>query len=174
MSKFKVGDYARVVDPCYYDLHIYKPGPYKVVDISTFWSVMLEFDFGQKEGRTVLGFREDCLELAEPKSDPVLSITEDAKTGEGKLDWTLLPMKALEQVVKIMEFGGKKYPRDSWKAKTGEYRQRYQAAAMRHLVELMNGNEIDSESGLPHAAHLACNALFLTDFCIDESYRDNL
>lgn len=93
----------------------------------------------------------------------------DAKTGNGKLDWTLLPYSALEETVKVLDFGGKKYPRDSWKAKSGNYLQRYQAAAMRHLVEIIKGNNIDPESGLPHAAHLACNALFLTDFELGET-----
>lgn len=116
-----------------------------------------------------------CLEyMLSPHEDKFSQPTEDAKTGEGKPDWTLLSYRALEEVVKVLEFGGKKYPRDSWKRKTGEYKQRYQAAAQRHLAEIIKGNAIDPESKLPHAAHLLCNAMFLTDFELDESYRENL
>ena len=98
----------------------------------------------------------------------IVNMYVDAKTGDGKLDWTLLPYKALEKVVEVLEFGGKKYPRDSWKAKTGNYKQRYLAALIRHCVEMAKGNMIDPESGKPHAAHAACNALFLTNFEIKE------
>ena len=34
----------------------------------------------------------------------------------------------------------------------------------RHLAELMDGNEIDDESGLPHMGHLQCNAMFYNYF----------
>ena len=94
--------------------------------------------------------------------------SKDSKTGDGKPRWSLLPYEALEEVLKVMEHGNTKYPVDSWKAKTGDYGTRYKNAAQRHLVAMMKGEEIDPESGLPHAAHLACNALFLTQFVKDD------
>ena len=101
---------------------------------------------------------------------------KDAKSGKGKLRWSLLPWQALQEVVKVQEFGATKYPVDSWKAKTGDYRTRYLNAAQRHLAAIFQGEELASDSKLAHAAHLACNALFLVQFYLEDdvSYRDNL
>ena len=76
----------------------------------------------------------------------------------GKLDYTLLPFNALEDVVKVLGFGMVKYGRDNWQMVE---RQRYIAAAFRHLVEIAKGNKFDDESGMSHAAHLTCCSLFL-------------
>lgn len=76
----------------------------------------------------------------------------------GKPDYTLLPFEALEDTVKVLGFGAVKYGRDNWQKVEP---QRYVAAAFRHLVAIAKGEEFDEESGLTHAAHLACCALFL-------------
>jgi hypothetical protein len=31
---------------------------------------------------------------------------------------------------------------------------------LRHLIALLDGEELDSESGLPHIGHIMCNAMF--------------
>jgi hypothetical protein len=89
-------------------------------------------------------------------------VHEDAAGGKkfdsGKLDYTLLPIKALEDTVKVLGFGAVKYGRGNWQ--TVE-RRRYIAAAFRHLMEIAKDNELDEESGETHAAHLTCCALFL-------------
>ena len=36
--------------------------------------------------------------------------------------------------------------------------------AMRHLTAMFDGEEVDSESGLPHSAHLMCNIMYLSFF----------
>lgn len=80
------------------------------------------------------------------------------KYDQGKPDYTLLPLKALEDTVKVLGFGAQKYGRDNWKKVE---RQRYLAAAYRHLVAIIGGEEFDEESGMPHAAHLTCCSLFI-------------
>lgn len=80
------------------------------------------------------------------------------KNDDGKLDWTLIPWEELEEVVKVLEFGAKKYSRDNWKNVSSD---RYKKAAMRHLISYIRGEEFDPESNNSHLAHLACNALFL-------------
>lgn len=80
------------------------------------------------------------------------------KFDSGKLDYTLLPFKALEDVVKVLGFGAVKYGRDNWQKVE---RRRYIAAAFRHLIEIAKNNELDEESGETHAAHLTCCSLFL-------------
>lgn len=88
------------------------------------------------------------------------------KYDKGKTLWNLVPFRELKEVVDVLQHGAEKYSPDNWKyVKNPE--ERYRTAAMRHLVALMTGNEYDDEeggSGMHHAAHLACNALFLLWF----------
>lgn len=79
------------------------------------------------------------------------------KTGQ-KPDYSLLPWDALEEVVKVFQFGAKKHSRDGWKD-IPDAVQIYHQASARHLAELFKGNGIDNESGLHHEAHLAADAL---------------
>lgn len=78
----------------------------------------------------------------------------------GKLDYTLLPWDALEDVVRVLEFGAQKYARDNWKH-VENAETRYTAAAFRHMVARMNGEKTDPETGLDHLAHAMCCLLFI-------------
>lgn len=87
---------------------------------------------------------------------------EGRKDDSGKCRWSLLLTAAigLEGVIKVLEFGAKKYKEDSWKTvPDGELR--YREALLRHQIAVVNGEEIDAESGLPHEYHIACNAIFI-------------
>jgi hypothetical protein len=86
--------------------------------------------------------------------------TVGMKADLGKRDWSLMPWSALEEVVKVLEFGAKKYAPNNWKYVVPA-KYRYKNACMRHLTAYMEGKEIDNETGLSHMAHVACNALFL-------------
>lgn len=85
---------------------------------------------------------------------------EGRKDDKDKLDWTLLPIEPLEDVVRVLEFGAKKYARDNWR-KVDNAHRRYIAAALRHIVAYQKGEVNDPESGQPHLAHAACCLLFL-------------
>ena len=80
----------------------------------------------------------------------------------GKRQWNLIDFKSLEPMVKVLEFGSIKYLPDNWKK--GMPREQILNSAMRHLTAMLDGEEIDSESGLPHSAHVACNMMFLSYF----------
>ena len=80
------------------------------------------------------------------------------KFDSGKLDYTLVPWDGLEEIVKVLEFGAKKYARDNWRKVES---QRYAAAAFRHLVAYNKGEQADDETGLSHLAHAGCCLLFL-------------
>lgn len=82
------------------------------------------------------------------------------KFDDGKRDYTLLPWAGVEEIVKVLEFGAQKYDRDNWK-KVEDAQRRYTKAAFRHLVAHAQGEINDTESGLPHLAHLGCCILFL-------------
>jgi hypothetical protein len=92
----------------------------------------------------------------EPKIEPSIGMKFD----NGKLDYTLLPWGSLDEVVKVLEFGAKKYARDNWK-NVENAEARYLAAAFRHMVQYNNGEANDSETGLSHLAHATCCLLFI-------------
>jgi hypothetical protein len=81
------------------------------------------------------------------------------KYDDDKLDYTLIPFESLEEVVKVLMFGAKKYNRDNWKYV--KPKERYLKAALRHLIDYIMGEKIDKESGINHLAHCACCLLFL-------------
>ena len=82
------------------------------------------------------------------------------KDDKDKLDWTLLPWYPLEEVVKVMQHGAKKYGRDNWLYVT-DSKKRYTAAGLRHLIAYMKGEKYDPDSGYHHLAHAVCCFLFI-------------
>jgi hypothetical protein len=86
--------------------------------------------------------------------------TEGRKFDGGKLEYGLLPPKALEETVKVLTFGAQKYERDNWK-KVPDSKRRYFDALQRHVWAWKNGEQIDAESGIHHLAHAMCCLMFL-------------
>lgn len=82
---------------------------------------------------------------------------------DGKLRWELLPLPTLEEVVRVYTFGANKYAPNSWQNLDDGY-NRYKAALMRHIVAHEKGEFLDGESGLPHLAHAAWNAIAMLHF----------
>lgn len=82
-----------------------------------------------------------------------------AKLDEGKVKAGLLKLfsRALVEVARVGTFGAAKYTRGGWQhVPNGE--ERYEDAQWRHLLaEIQEPN--DPDSGLPHLAHQAWNAL---------------
>lgn len=93
------------------------------------------------------------------------SVKNDRK--DGKPRWELLPLELVEDVVKVYTFGAEKYAENSWQNLDDGYR-RYKAALLRHIVAYEKGEVTDPESGLPHMAHAAWNALALLHFSKQE------
>lgn len=85
---------------------------------------------------------------------------EAKKFDHGKLDWSLLPLVSVEEVIKVLEFGAKKYSKNNWQ-NLPDFKTRYINAMYRHLASYAKGEAEDPETGLSHMAHAACNALFL-------------
>ena len=80
------------------------------------------------------------------------------KETSGKLRWTLLPLLAVKEIVKVLEVGAKKYSADNWKKVEPE---KYKEAAFRHWTAYLEGEKLDPETGLPHIDHVTCNLMFL-------------
>lgn len=77
----------------------------------------------------------------------------------GKLQWGLVDFTALEDMVKVLEFGANKYAPHNWKK--GMSHTQITESLMRHLFAYLDGEDIDQESGISHAGHILCNAMFL-------------
>lgn len=88
-----------------------------------------------------------------------------------KPDYSLLPPNALEETVKVLTFGAKKYSPGNWKKLNSAW-TRYFAAAQRHMWALQKGEEKDPESGYHHAAHASCCLLFMLE--IDKTRNSDI
>lgn len=88
---------------------------------------------------------------------------EGIKFDNDKRQWDLLPWKELEEVVKVLEHGAKKYSPDNWKYVKPV--SRYTEALLRHVIAYAQDEKIDpvdkGGSGLSHLAHAICCCLFL-------------
>lgn len=98
--------------------------------------------------------------LAEDKIRALGGIKLDA----AKPPVALLPYDAILEVAKVMQVGATKYSPRNWEQ--GIAVSRVFAACMRHSWALFQGEDNDPETGLSHAAHLTCNALFWLAFII--------
>jgi len=107
--------------------------------------------------------REASTEWKSKTSKPDGEVNGAIKYDENKPRWVLAPMREFEDIVRIMTFGAQKYEDNGWK---GVDKDRYISALLRHVTAYMSGEDVDSESGMPHMAHAACNAVFIM-------YKDN-
>lgn len=81
------------------------------------------------------------------------------KDTEGKLPYELVPVDAMEEVVKVYQFGSGKYQPRQWEK--GMPWLKCYGAMQRHLVEWRKGVDVDSESGCHHLAHVVWHCLAL-------------
>ena len=72
----------------------------------------------------------------------------------------LLDADWLLGIGEVLKFGARKYSDNNWRG--GFKYSRLIAAAFRHLLSIIKGEDIDAESGLPHVDHLACCVMFLS------------
>lgn len=73
-----------------------------------------------------------------------------------KIRYDLIPPEVLQELAKVLTYGAKKYPENSWK-NVEPFNQRYYAALERHLQAWRLGEATDAETGYSHLTHaLAC------------------
>lgn len=80
-----------------------------------------------------------------------------------KRRWSLLdPLRpTLATVVDVLMHGNTKYEPNTWQlVEPSNFRE----ALDRHWHDYLTGSPVDENSGLPHLAHVVCNALFLAWF----------
>lgn len=79
-----------------------------------------------------------------------------------KPDYSLLSFHALDEVVKTLTYGAKKYSRDNWK-KVPNFRRRYLAASLRHIAAYARGELRDPETGLHHLSHAVVSLMYIIE-----------
>lgn len=72
------------------------------------------------------------------------------------------PAGALVPVARVFQVGAEKYGRLNWRT-AGIQVTTYESAVMRHLLALMDGQDVDPESGQSHWAHIAAGAMIVLD-----------
>lgn len=73
---------------------------------------------------------------------------------------SLLPKGAVNAVIRVLEFGARKYAIDNWKT-VPDAKTRYYDAMNRHIDAWWNGESKDQETGEHHLAHAICCGMFL-------------
>lgn len=114
-------------------------------------------------GKDELGIKDDpeC-HLGDTKLNVTPVPSEGVKYDSDKPRYGLLPANALEDVVRVLTFGAKKYSPDNWK-KVPDGDVRYFDAALRHLWAWKRGEVYDQESGFNHLSHAICCLLFMSE-----------
>lgn len=79
-----------------------------------------------------------------------------------KVRHDLLPPIAINELAKVLTFGAKKYAPHNWMK--GMAWSKIIGPLKRHLNAIERGEDYDPETGLLHAAHVMCNAAFLTEY----------
>lgn len=100
-------------------------------------------------------------------TDAIAEQTPGTKYDQGKLQYTLVPPYALQEVARNLTEGLKKYKeRNNWQ-KVESAEQRYMDALMRHFEAIRRGEIYDVDSSDPTISHMsavAVNAMFLLEF----------
>lgn len=77
----------------------------------------------------------------------------------GKPMLSLIDSYALTCLAEVLTFGAKKYAAHNWRQ--GIPLSESLDSLLRHVNAFNSGEDIDPESGLPHMAHVMCNAMFI-------------
>lgn len=102
-------------------------------------------------GESVLGVKLSCWDVYDDVYPKLFK--------EEKLDWSLLPLECLEEVVRAFEDGVSKYGRDNWKEHP-DLENYCVSKILRHMRERQKRFRAP-DSKIPHLAHLIADALFL-------------
>ena len=82
--------------------------------------------------------------------------------GQTKPNLSLIPSGLLVPLTKVMELGARKYGPFNWREAPVRY-SIYIDAALRHLYQALDREDIDVESGQSHLAHAAACCAILLD-----------
>jgi len=98
-------------------------------------------------------------------------IEQGIKHDQRKPRISLFPLRALWEMAKVMTFGAKKYGSFNWKG--GLRYTRLADAALRHVVQFIEGEDLDKETGISHLAHAGCCIAMLLEMTMDRKDMDD-
>jgi hypothetical protein len=81
------------------------------------------------------------------------------KHDQKKVRLELIDAEFTEELGRVLTLGAEKYSAENWRA--GLHFKRVLGAIKRHTAAMERGEDRDPETGLLHAAHLACETMFL-------------
>lgn len=103
-----------------------------------------------------------------------MSTPKATRYNDGKSDMSLLPTKACIEEAKVWAMGEKKYGRSNWKKLWGDDTINVvMASLLRHAFAILDGEELDPESGLDHAGHIRCNAAMIIEYNKTKEKKDD-
>lgn len=150
---------------------------FKVKNIDKIAKNFLSLNYRIKKLEANLTNRQEVVPLNNFNTGDDIFETEGKKYDTGKpLVGTLCDVfpRSLLMLGKVIEFGTHKYPDpNNWKKVDGAFR-RYQDSMMRHYIKFKCGKDFDSETKLPHLAHLAWNALAILELFLMSDGRDSI
>lgn len=90
---------------------------------------------------------------------------------QGKPQWSQIDFKALEPMVRVLEYGETRVGRDNWKK--GLLVRETIESLLRHTFALLAGEDNDQESNQPHIGHILSNAMFISYMLQNRPDMDN-
>lgn len=108
-------------------------------------------------------------------TEGIVPTTGGIKHDQNKPPMDLIDNDFLIELSTVLGFGARKYAAHNWRS--GISYSRLIAAAYRHLGAINSGEDIDPESSLSHAGHLACCVMFLSKMMktrpdLDDRYKE--
>jgi uncharacterized HAD superfamily protein len=91
-----------------------------------------------------------------------MSKDKGSRNNQGKPRIDLAPADVMIHVGKVLEMGAEEYGERNWEH--GMAFSKIIASLERHLAKWKAGQDLDDKSGLHHADHILCNALFLSRY----------
>lgn len=93
---------------------------------------------------------------------PIRRVAEirGSRFNTGKLRMDLIDPQAMKGLAAVLTKGAEKYSANNWR--DGLPYTETVASLLRHTFAFLGGEDIDSETGLPHVDHMQCNAMFLS------------
>lgn len=95
------------------------------------------------------------------------------KHDQNKTDWAILPIGASQEIIKVFEFGAKKYARGNFLEGEGLAYSRVLNSLLRHTYSFMQGEDTDPESGISHLAHAGANIYMLLSYELNKKAFNN-